>query len=67
MAYDPICGRKVDAGKATPKSEYKKRTYHFCSNRCWGEFEKAAERVRINEAARSGALLNHGKVRWGLA
>lgn len=67
MPYDPICGRKVEAVSATPRSEYKKRTYLFCSTHCWGEFQKAAERVKMQEAARAGALLNRGKVRWGLA
>ena len=67
MTYDPICGRKVVATTSTPRAEYKKRTYHFCSQQCWGEFQRAAERVKVQEAARAGALLNRGKVRWGLA
>jgi YHS domain-containing protein len=67
MAYDPICGRKVDPIRATPNAEYKKRTYYFCSPHCRAEFERAAERVRCHEAARAGALLTRGKVRWGLA
>lgn len=67
MAYDPICGRKVEAVPSAPSAEYKKRTYHFCSGDCRAEFERAAQRVKLHEAARAGALLSRGKVRWAYA
>lgn len=67
MAYDPICGRKIETARDTPSAEYKKRTYHFCSPDCRTEFEKAAQRVKLHEAARAGALLSRGKVRWAFA
>lgn len=66
-SYDPICGVPVSGGDRTPSSEYKKRRYFFCSEKCKHEFERAAERIRMQEAARAGALFTHGKVRWGLA
>ena len=66
-SYDPICGTAVESGDGTPSSEYKKRRYFFCSEKCKHEFERAAERIRMQEAARAGALFTHGKVRWGLA
>lgn len=66
-SYDPICGVPVENGDRTPCSEYKKRRYFFCSQKCKEEFERAAERIRMQEAARAGALFTHGKVRWGLA
>jgi len=66
-SYDPICGAQVDSADGTPSSEYKKRRYFFCSDKCKHEFERAAERIRMQEAARAGALFTHGKVRWGLA
>jgi YHS domain-containing protein len=66
-AYDPICGVRVESGEGVPSSEYKKRRYFFCSDRCKQEFERAAERIRMQEAARAGALFTQGKVRWGLA
>jgi YHS domain-containing protein len=66
-SYDPICGVAVESGDRTPSSEYKKRRYFFCSEKCKHEFERAAERIRMQEAARAGALFTHGKVRWGLA
>jgi YHS domain-containing protein len=66
-SYDPICGVPVESGDRTPSSEYKKRRYFFCSEKCKFEFERAAERIRMQEAARAGALFTHGKVKWGLA
>ena len=66
-SYDPICGVKVEGSEAAPCSEYKKRRYFFCSHKCKHEFERAAERIRMQEAARAGALFTHGRVRWGLA
>jgi YHS domain-containing protein len=65
--YDPICGIKILLDAATHSAEYKKRRYVFCSEKCKHEFERAAERMRMQEAARVGALFTVGKVRWGLA
>ncbi|GAC1337543.1 MAG: hypothetical protein NVSMB23_04140 [Myxococcales bacterium] len=67
QGYDPICGIKVVLEAAAHSAEYKKRRYVFCSARCKHEFERAAERLRMQEAARAGALFTLGKVRWGLA
>lgn len=68
MLYDPICGKKVEmASNATPSSEYKKKRYYFCSEGCRHAFEKEAEKLRLSELAKVGALLTKGKVRWGLA
>jgi YHS domain-containing protein len=67
QSYDPICGVRVENGGARPSSEYKKRRYYFCSHRCKAEFDKAAERIRMQEVARAGALFTQGKVRWALA
>ncbi len=67
MDYDPICGKKVTSGAGTPTFEYKKKRYFFCSDRCKTAFEHEAERLRIHELAKVGALLSKGRVRWGLA
>ncbi len=67
MAYDPICGKKVTPVRETPSAEHKKRTYYFCSATCQHEFQRASERIKLQDAARAGALLTSGKVRWGLA
>ncbi len=67
LLKDPICGRSV-AGQATaPQAEYKQRTYYFCSDSCRARFELAAQRVKLQEAAKIGALFSAGKVRWGVA
>jgi len=68
MLYDPICGRKVSAGETSVISvEFKKRKYYFCSEGCKASFQHEAERIRLHELARVGALLSAGKVRWGMA
>jgi len=67
MLYDPICGKKVTASESCPQAEYKRRKYYFCSNRCKAAFGREAERIRLHELARVGALLTAGRVRWGMA
>jgi YHS domain-containing protein len=64
---DPICGIKIPLDAAAYSAEYKKRRYVFCSEKCKHEFERAAERTRMQEAARAGALFTLGRVRWGIA
>ena len=38
--HDPVCGMRVDEWKADIKTEYKEKTYIFCSQRCKQRFEK---------------------------
>ncbi len=64
---DPVCGRSLENEEGKPSSEYKKRKYFFCSEKCRTAFEKQAERFRMNDLARAGALMSPGRVRWGLA
>jgi YHS domain-containing protein len=65
---DPICGRKLPAGGGQILStEYKKRTYFFCSRRCQAAFHRRTERFHLQELAQAGALFLQGKVRWGIA
>ncbi|TET97879.1 MAG: YHS domain-containing protein [Dehalococcoidia bacterium] len=44
MAKDPVCGMDVDEAKATDKSEYKGKTYYFCSSGCKKTFEANPEK-----------------------
>ncbi len=67
MSFDPICGKKVDGSQSTPTAEYKKKRYFFCSDRCRHAFEREAERLRVHELAKAGALMSKGRVRWGVA
>jgi Cu+-exporting ATPase len=39
MQRDPVCGMEVDAQKAAGKSEYKGKTYYFCSAGCKRKFD----------------------------
>ena len=43
MARDPVCNMQVDEQNA-PKSEYKNKTYHFCSLDCKEQFDNNPER-----------------------
>ncbi len=38
---DPVCGMEVEPDNATPKSEYRGKTYYFCSGHCKREFDKS--------------------------
>ncbi len=40
MVKDPVCGMNVDEKTATLKSEYKGKTYYFCSQTCKETFDK---------------------------
>ena len=64
--FDPICGKRVDPA-ARHAVEYRKRTYFFCSARCKERFERQAERHRVKDLARMGALFAKDRVRWGVA
>lgn len=66
--FDPICGRRLGGEQvACCSAEYKKRKYFFCSEQCRAAFQRHAERLRLNDIARAGALLSPGKVTWGIA
>lgn len=64
--FDPICGQRVEPD-ASFRAEYKRRTYFFCSPGCRERFERQAERHRVRDLARMGALLSDQRVRWGQA
>ncbi|MCP8312826.1 MAG: YHS domain-containing protein [archaeon] len=40
MAKDPVCGMIVDEKRTKYKSDYKGKTYYFCSVACKSAFEK---------------------------
>jgi len=50
-AQDPVCGMMVDT-KDSPKSEYKGKTYYFCSLDEKKEFDKApATYIKLEKKA----------------
>lgn len=66
--YDPVCGRRVRGeGETSASAEHSRQKYFFCSERCRMAFERQAERLRLGDIARAGALLSPGKVSWGIA
>lgn len=47
---DPICGMDVDQSNPKFQSEYKNKTYIFCSNYCKKKFdENPSQYVKENE------------------
>lgn len=44
MARDPVCGMQVDERRAAGQSEYKGKTYYFCSAGCKAAFDQNPER-----------------------
>lgn len=39
MEHDPVCNMQVDPKTAAGKSEYKGKTYYFCSAGCKTRFD----------------------------
>ena len=39
MVKDVVCGMQIDPAKAAGKSEYKGKTYYFCSPSCKAKFD----------------------------
>jgi YHS domain-containing protein len=44
VTIDPVCKMQVDEKTAAGKSEYKGRTYYFCSPICKARFDKEPEK-----------------------
>ena len=45
LVTDPTCGMQIDPAKAAGKSEYKGKTYYFCSPGCKKTFDANPEAV----------------------
>ena len=39
METDVVCGLKIDPAKAAGQSQYKGKTYYFCSASCKAKFD----------------------------
>jgi YHS domain-containing protein len=64
-SIDPVCGRAV-AEISAETQEYRSRRYFFCSPSCRERFEGQAERMRVAELARLGALFGKRRDPWGM-
>ncbi len=52
MAKDPVCGMQIDEANAAGKSEYRGKTYYFCSLGCKASFDKEPEKyVKRNDTS----------------
>jgi Cu+-exporting ATPase len=49
MAKDPVCGMQVVEGTAAATSEYRGKTYYFCSPACKAAFDKNPEKYAARE------------------
>jgi YHS domain-containing protein len=58
---DPVCGMTVVEGKEAAKSEYKGKTYYFCSKGCKVAFEKSPARY-INP---DGSINTNNQIKMG--
>jgi Cu+-exporting ATPase len=54
-AVDPVCGMTVDPQRAAGSSDYKGKTYHFCSKGCLAKFEADPQKY-LQPAAKSQAM-----------
>jgi Cu+-exporting ATPase len=54
---DPVCGMKIEAATAAGRTEYKGKTYYFCSSKCKGEFDRSSEQYSSKpvETSKSGS------------
>jgi Cu+-exporting ATPase len=53
IAQDPVCGMDVTPGNAAGKTEYKGKTYFFCSEKCLRKFKDSPEKyLRKGEQGR---------------
>jgi RND family efflux transporter MFP subunit len=52
---DPACGMEIDLAKATEKSEYRGKTYYFCSKGCKEQFDKNPEQYLGKQQVAQGA------------
>ena len=55
MTTDPVCGMNVSEQRAVGKSEYKGRTYYFCSSRCKEQFERDPLHYATQQVAQNAA------------
>ena len=50
---DPVCGMQIDQAKAAGKSDYRGKTYYFCSDHCKKTFDANPDAVLNKESRRS--------------
>ena len=56
MAKDPVCGMEVNEKTAKHKTEYKGKTYYFCSPACKTAFDKSPAKYASGQVQPSGHM-----------
>jgi YHS domain-containing protein len=59
MVRDPVCGMQLEESNAAGKSEYKGKTYYFCSPSCKGAFDKEPGKYAVKGDTGSGHQMHH--------
>ena len=59
MAIDPVCKMQVDENKAAGRSEYKGKTYYFCSVEDKKAFDKEPQRYVKSQEHGSEHMHHH--------
>ena len=54
MERDPVCGMDINPGAAPAQSNYRGRTYYFCSDDCKQKFEAEPQVYVAQEQERQG-------------
>lgn len=57
---DPVCGMMVEPKKAAATSEYKGKTYYFCSRGCKVAFDRDPEKY-LNMPPEKRGMSGHGR------
>ena len=58
MDKDPVCGMTVSQKDVAGRSEYRQKTYFFCSPGCKEKFDSAPERFVLRRLADEGRRTN---------
>ncbi|MEX0852523.1 MAG: heavy metal translocating P-type ATPase [Bauldia sp.] len=56
LVKDPVCGMSVDPHTAKHRTEYRGRTYYFCSARCRERFEAEPDKYVTPETTKAEAV-----------
>lgn len=51
VVKDPVCGMQVASSTAPATSDYRDKTYYFCSRACKEAFDKAPDKYASRSAS----------------
>ena len=56
LARDPVCGMEVNEKTAKHRTQYKGKTYYFCSQSCKATFDKSPAKYTSGQTQPSGHM-----------